>query len=137
MRSSSCQITRNTVDSGERAAEGERGDTTGPWFGSHPITLDLFVVHLHLLLLQAELQGNGASFSDPMVLDIAEAAGAVSAEELNSLNFIQTKRKPQYLFSRMSSQIINRTSFPHQNWSSHSHLESLCLRVGFFMDKLV
>lgn len=50
---------------------------------------------------------------------------------------LQTKRKPQYLFSRMWSQIINCTSFSHQNCSPHSHLESLHLRVGFFMDKLV
>lgn len=94
MWSSACQITRNMVDSGERAAEGESGGATDPWLGSQPITLGL-------LSLQPELQGDGASFSDPMVLNIAEAAGPVSAEELTSLNFIQTKRKPQCLFSRM------------------------------------
>lgn len=60
MRSSSCQITRDTVERRERAAKGERGGATDPWLGSQPITLGL-------LILQPELQGIGASFSDPMV----------------------------------------------------------------------
>ena len=106
LRSSSCQIRWNRAGRGERAAEGERRGHRSLDLSCRS-KLCLLSEVLLLLLLWAEPQG---SILQGVALNIQEAPGSASAKEQISLNFIQTKRKPLYLFSWTYSRIIHSTS---------------------------